>query len=154
VLPTPPPPADDAAPAPGGFAARLRELIGRESVSAFSRRVGISEAMIRKYLQGSEPTLSRANQIAARANCSLEWLATGGGYQYRQAEVVDMGAVDLALRLTLESLGRSEAHLSNEKALKLLIAIYQYLRSTKRSDGSFDEAAVRDFSRYLLGLCG
>jgi len=136
------------------FAHRLRELIGHESVAAFSRRVGISEAMIRKYLQGSEPTLSRANMIAAQANCSLEWLATGHGYQYRQAEVVDMGAVDLALRVTLECLGQSEAQLSNEKALKLLIAIYQYLRTTKRSDGGFDEPAVRDFSRYLMGLCG
>ena len=72
------------------FADRLRVLIGHESVSAFSRRVGLSEAMIRKYLNGSEPTLSRANQIARQANCSLEWLATGQGFQYRQAEVVDM----------------------------------------------------------------
>ena len=49
------------------FAERLRQLIGSESVSAFSRRVGLSEAMIRKYLNGSEPTLSRANQIARQA---------------------------------------------------------------------------------------
>ena len=52
--------------------------------------------MIRKYLNGSEPTLSRANQIARQANCSLEWLATGHGFQYRQAEVVDMQALEEA----------------------------------------------------------
>lgn len=136
-----------------GFAGRLRALMGRESVAAFARRVGISEAMMRKYLNGSEPTLSRANQIAQRANCSLEWLATGHGYQYRQAEVVDMAAVELALELTLEQIGTEKAQLSNEKALKLLIAIYQYLRTTKQPDGGFDRAAVKDFSRYLLGLC-
>ena len=81
------------------FADRLRVLIGHESVSAFSRRVGLSEAMIRKYLNGSEPTLSRANQIARQANCSLEWLATGQGFQYRQAEVVEMPALEEAMML-------------------------------------------------------
>lgn len=135
------------------FAERLRQLIGGESVSAFSRRVGLSEAMIRKYLNGSEPTLSRANQIARQANCSLEWLATGQGFQYRQAEVVDMAALEEALLLALELLDAGEATLSNEKALKLLVALYQYLRTTKRADGSLDIAATRDFARHLLGLC-
>lgn len=64
-----------------------------------------------------------------------------------------MGAVELALALTLGQNGASDAPFSNEKALNLLIAIYQYLRTTKRSDGSFDREAARDFSRYLLGLC-
>lgn len=59
------------------------------SVSAFARKVGLSEALIRKYLKGAEPGLARANRIAMGANCSLEWLATGCGYLYRQAEVVD-----------------------------------------------------------------
>lgn len=137
---------------PTSFAERLRQLIGPESVSAFSRRVGLSEAMIRKYLNGSEPTLSRANQIAREANCSLEWLATGQGFQYRQAEVVDMSALEEALLLALEQLDPG-IPLSNEKALKLLVAIYQYLRTTKRADGSLDVEAARAFARYLMGLC-
>lgn len=58
------------------FATRLQELIGEESISGFARRVEMSEGLIRKYLKGSEPSLSKANQIAMRANCSLEWLAT------------------------------------------------------------------------------
>ena len=137
---------------PTTFAECLRQLIGGESILGFSRRVGLSEAMIRKYLNGSEPTLSRANQIARQANCSLEWLATGEGFQYRQAEVVDMAALELARQLTQEQL-QGESPLSSEKALKLLIAIYQYLRTIKGSDGSFDREAARDFCRYLLGLC-
>ena len=137
---------------PSSFAERLRQLIGQESVSAFSRRVGLSEAMIRKYLNGSEPTLSRANQIAREANCSLEWLATGHGFQYRQAEVVDMSALEEAMMLALEQLDPG-VPLSNEKALKLLVAIYQYLRTTKRQDGSLDIAAARAFAHYLRELC-
>lgn len=79
-----------------GFAERLQSLIGEMSVSAFARKVGLSEALIRKYLKGAEPGLARANQIAMGANCSLEWLATGCGYLYRQAEVVDREALAAA----------------------------------------------------------
>jgi len=46
------------------FAQRLASLIGQESVSGFARRVDLSEALIRKYLKGTEPSLSKANQIA------------------------------------------------------------------------------------------
>ncbi|NLS59880.1 XRE family transcriptional regulator, partial [Vibrio aestuarianus subsp. francensis] len=50
------------------FSTRLQELIGEESISGFARRVELSEGLIRKYLRGSEPSLSKANQIAMRAN--------------------------------------------------------------------------------------
>ena len=83
-----------------GFAERLRQLMGDEGVSPFARRVGLSEALIRKYLKGAEPGFAKANQIALRANCSLEWLATGCGYLYRRAEVVDREALDAADHLT------------------------------------------------------
>lgn len=87
-----------------GFAARLQSLIGEGSVSAFARKVGLSEALIRKYLKGAEPGLGKANQIAMGANCSLEWLATGCGYLYRQAEVVDRDALAAAGALVQEKL--------------------------------------------------
>lgn len=47
-----------------GFAERLQSLIGTGSISAFARKVGLSEALIRKYLKGAEPGLGKANQIA------------------------------------------------------------------------------------------
>lgn len=85
-----------------GFAERLAALIGEGSISAFARKVGLSEALIRKYLKGAEPGLAKANQIAMGANCSLEWLATGCGYLYRQAEVVDREALLAARSLLAE----------------------------------------------------
>lgn len=115
------------------FAQRLATLIGEESISGFARRVDVSEALIRKYLKGSEPSLTKANQIAMRANCSLEWLATGCGYLYRRAEVVDMDAYKLAFQHVMNQPLSDDA----EELHRKLIAGYQYLRAHKKSDGFF-----------------
>ena len=60
----------------------------------------LNQAMI--DFAGAKPGLARANQIAMGANCSLEWLATGCGYLYRQAEVVDREALLAARSLLAE----------------------------------------------------
>ncbi|MGY3877401.1 transcriptional regulator [Aeromonas enteropelogenes] len=130
-----------------GFAERLQSLIGEMSVSAFARKVGLSEALIRKYLKGAEPGLARANQIAMGANCSLEWLATGCGYLYRQAEVVDREALGAAQLLLEEQ--RSGLTLPDEEALVILLAYYQFLRTHKKADGYLDLALAREFGRHL-----
>nr|WP_237733910.1 XRE family transcriptional regulator [Vibrio fluvialis] len=123
------------------FATRLQELIGEESISGFARRVEMSEGLIRKYLKGSEPSLSKANQIAMRANCSLEWLATGCGYLYRQAEVVDIDAYALAHRYVTGNVLSS----SDQEQQRLIISGYQYLRAHKKADGYLDETAMAAF---------
>ncbi|WP_457938190.1 helix-turn-helix domain-containing protein [Aeromonas veronii] len=130
-----------------GFAERLQSLIGEMSVSAFARKVGLSEALIRKYLKGAEPGLARANQIAMGANCSLEWLATGCGYLYRQAEVVDREALGAAQQLLREK--QPETVLPDEEALVILLAYYQFLRTHKKGDGFLDLALAREFGRHI-----
>lgn len=121
------------------FAERLQELIGQESVSGFARRVELSEALIRKYLKGSEPSLAKANQIAMKANCSLEWLATGCGYLYRQAEVVDMQAYQIAYESVMSAPLPEGDQLTHRK----IITAYQYLRATKKSDGYLDQHGMK-----------
>ena len=130
-----------------GFAARLRELMGEMSVSAFARKVGLGEALIRKYLKGAEPGFAKANQIAMAANCSLEWLATGCGYLYRQAEVVDRQALQGARVLSCEQ--DATMILPDEDTLVRLLAYYQFLRSHKRADGFLDLAMARQFGKHL-----
>ncbi|WP_321150202.1 XRE family transcriptional regulator [Aeromonas jandaei] len=130
-----------------GFAERLQSLIGEGSISAFARKVGLSEALIRKYLKGAEPGLARANQIAMGANCSLEWLATGCGYLYRQAEVVDREALGAAQQLLREQ--QPEAVLPDEEALVVLLAYYQFLRTHKKGDGFLDLALAREFGQHI-----
>ncbi|EWH08771.1 transcriptional regulator [Catenovulum agarivorans DS-2] len=123
------------------FADRLKSLIGEESVSGFARRVGLNEALIRKYLNGSEPSLAKANQIAERANCSLEYLATGCGYLYRHAEVVDAQAAKLAHKIVY----RQSLEQTQLNELTKMISAYQYLRTHKKPDGYLDQAGAERF---------
>ncbi|PSW15659.1 DNA-binding protein [Photobacterium rosenbergii] len=123
------------------FSFRLKTLIGEESISGFARRVDISEALIRKYLKGSEPSLAKANQIAMRANCSLEWLATGCGYLYRQAEVVDKPALNAAFEHVN---GKKISDTESDNLLKIVTG-YQYLRTHKKSDGYLDISGMATF---------
>ncbi|RCU50580.1 XRE family transcriptional regulator [Corallincola luteus] len=127
--------------------------MGEQSVSAFARRVELSESLVRKYLSGSEPSLSKANQIAMKANCSLEWLATGCGYEYRKAEVVDMEALEKSVQLTMTMAEQNDLSVANEKVMKVIVATYQYLRATKKKDGYFDLDEATPFVRYVMGLC-
>lgn len=139
---------------PTTFADRLRELIGVQPVSGFARKVGLSEGLIRKYLSGSEPSLSKANQIARSANCSLEWLATGAGFRFGRAELVDMGALERAIRITLDIAGAAEVSIADEKSMKMVVALYQYLRATKMGDATYDLDGARSLAAYIAGMCG
>ncbi|MFC1236494.1 XRE family transcriptional regulator [Vibrio sp. F74] len=121
------------------FSERLQELIGEESVSGFARRVELNEALIRKYLKGSEPSLTKANQIAMKANCSLEWLATGCGYLYRQAEIVDMEAYKIAYEFV------TDRQLIEDSIHRRIIAGYQYLRANKKADNYLDTTGMKAF---------
>ncbi|KDM90224.1 hypothetical protein [Photobacterium galatheae] len=123
------------------FSERLRNLMGKESVSGFARRVELNEALIRKYLNGSEPSLQKANQIAMKANCSLEWLATGCGYLYRQAEVVDKNALAVAWEHVT---GKPFSGRSADELTKV-ISGYQFLRTHKKADGYLDTQAMASF---------
>lgn len=59
---------------------RIDMLRGRhESVSAFSRRVGIPEANIRTYLRGMNPQVDKLVRIATACGVTVDWLATGRG---------------------------------------------------------------------------
>ncbi|MGR6833623.1 XRE family transcriptional regulator [Aliivibrio wodanis] len=63
------------------FKDRLKESIGEESVRSFSLRCGISESVIRKYLNGSYPVMDKMPRIAEAAGKSMEWLVAGSDPQ-------------------------------------------------------------------------
>lgn len=60
------------------LAAHLSPLIGRQSVSAFGRKCGIAESVLRSYLHDRRmPPLDKALAIARAAGVTVDWLATG-----------------------------------------------------------------------------
>lgn len=60
-----------------GIAERLNELLGKSSVNAFALKCGIPESSMRKYLGGSIPGLTVADQIASANGVRLKWLSSG-----------------------------------------------------------------------------
>lgn len=63
------------------FSENLRDLIGGGSVYGFSRKVGLSEANIRTYLNGTNPQLDRLLKISQACNVTLDWLAKNEGFK-------------------------------------------------------------------------
>jgi len=59
------------------FADRLALIIGSESVASFSRRSGIGESLLRKYLNGAQPIVKNLVILADAGATSIGWLASG-----------------------------------------------------------------------------
>ncbi|TDB49210.1 helix-turn-helix domain-containing protein [Photorhabdus luminescens] len=71
------------------FGERLREAMKGESNNSFAKRCGMSERVIRNYLDGSTyPSIDRLAVLAKASNTSLEWLATGQDISVKNAESV------------------------------------------------------------------
>ncbi|MEW6416194.1 MAG: helix-turn-helix transcriptional regulator, partial [Pseudomonadota bacterium] len=74
-------------------AKRIREVIGDQFVSAFARKCGISEAVIRTYINdGRMPPLNKAASIASAGGVTVDWLATGREPKYRRDVVAAASA--------------------------------------------------------------
>lgn len=66
---------------------RLNILIGEESVSSFSRRAGISDSLLRKYLNGSQPGAENLASIAEACGCTIDWIVTGLQPMFRSGNI-------------------------------------------------------------------
>ncbi|MEP4546371.1 MAG: helix-turn-helix transcriptional regulator [Saccharospirillum sp.] len=131
------------------FSGRLKILISGRTVSEFARSVGLSESLIRKYLNGSEPSLSRAHQIARASQCSLVWLASGEGLPFDTAPEVAIDALQSALHIIANESGATKFHTPDTETLKHIIALYQYLRNHRLRDGTVDELLGQSFLKLL-----
>ena len=131
------------------FSDRLKLLIAGRTVSEFARSVGLSESLIRKYLNGSEPSLSRAHQIARASQCSLVWLASGEGLPFDAEPEVAIDALRSALRIISNESGTPPIHAPDTATLKRIIALYQYLRNHRLRDGTVDELLGQSFLTLL-----
>lgn len=71
---------DRVMPDTGPFKDRLARVIGLDSVSAFAKKCGVGESLLRSYLSGrSLPGLEAVTKIAAASGTNSYWLVTGMG---------------------------------------------------------------------------
>lgn len=64
-------------PAEESITDRIASLVDGSSVAAFARKCGVSETVMRKYLNGAMPGSDKLIQIAEANGVSVQWLATG-----------------------------------------------------------------------------
>lgn len=62
-----------------GFGGRLREAFGGAKNVEIARRLGVTEAAVRNYLEGRVPPAETLLLIADRTSCSLDWLLINKG---------------------------------------------------------------------------
>ena len=75
-----------------GFSKRLTIALNKESAYAFSKRTGINDSLIRKYITGASlPNLDRAVELSIALNVELLWLATGEGPMRHADSIKDKG---------------------------------------------------------------
>lgn len=123
------------------FSARLREIIGDESVSAFARRCGVREGTIRNIFSGAWPRTDNLISIADAASVTIDWLATGRlpktRSELRQAQPApaapSLDPERLRLALTLAEDSASVQSLTPEQRADLALAFYQRLSKGESS---------------------
>jgi transcriptional regulator with XRE-family HTH domain len=109
---------------------RLRELIDDDSVSAFARRCGIGESVLRSYLAGAMPSADRLAAIAQVRGVTTDWLICGFEPKLR-ADIVratgglDRGRLQDAIAAVEEGLRVAQKRLSPDKHAELISLIYE-----------------------------
>jgi transcriptional regulator with XRE-family HTH domain len=60
------------------FKARLKEVVGEETLVAFAKQCGFSDSLLGSYLRGEKlPGLGNLVAMADAGNVTVDWLATG-----------------------------------------------------------------------------
>lgn len=132
------------------FSERLRQLIGQDSVSSFARRVNLTESLIRKYLSGSEPSLSRALQISLRAPCSLEWLASGMEHSSVTLDTSNSKAINLATQIAINCSNPNDTTVDNQQLVQLIFKIYLAIIDANNKGKYLDQAQLHQLANQWI----
>lgn len=118
---------------------RIRELMDGDSTSAFARKCGISESLLRKYLLGAMPSADRAAAIAAVRGVTADWLITGHPPKMRGELVripqdgIDRARLQTAVAAVEEGLRMSRKMLTIDKHAELICLAYAAAKANDRA---------------------
>jgi hypothetical protein len=132
------------------FSKRLVELKGDLTHKAYAQKLGVSEALLRKYMNGSDPSLSKAAQIADKTGKSLNWLALGNDSPSPINKAIDLSCLEDAM-VTVEQVSRRNGFkLTSSQVAKLTITSYEYMKSiNKEPTAIVDQEALENFIVHL-----
>jgi phage repressor protein C with HTH and peptisase S24 domain len=140
-----------------GFGERLSAALGDTPQAVVAKRAQISTSVLNKYMQGSEPGLTKASRLARALGVSLQWLATGEGDA--NAEVsgfVGIPIYDIRLAAGTASFSQSARILGKMPFdLDLLQAIGRRSGADLgvfQADGDSMEPTIADGARVLIDL--
>ena len=91
------------------FGERLKAAIGKESVNSFAKRCGISEATIRKYMNGNTyPGIDKMHALSESTGKSISWLISGETEEFVKKDEVPDGELIKWWGIIFESLNNHE----------------------------------------------
>jgi hypothetical protein len=112
---------------------RLLELIGEESIAAFSRLTRVPESSLRAYLtRGIKPGMDHSVAIAEAKGITVDWLATGHLPKLRSdIEGIDKVRMQTAVSAVQIGLQAAKKQVTPDRHAELICAAYDL---TKRMD--------------------
>ncbi len=68
------------------FGERLKIAFSNAKNAEIARKIGVSEAAIKNYIDGRVPDADKLVKITSLTNCNLHWLLTGQGVKFLNDE--------------------------------------------------------------------
>ncbi len=121
------------------FGARLREVIGKESVRSFAAKCGLSDSLVNAYIKGQkEPGLVNLLKMSLVGGVLVDWLATGRPPKTRAEQAalarqaagqppLDRARLHLALTMAEDAVRLITEPVTPERRADLVLAFYDRL---------------------------
>lgn len=141
------------------FASRLELALSGESTHAFSRRSGIPDSTLRKYLAGTMPGVDNLLAITETAGVTLDWLVAERGPMRREGLPESLSEFRMIPRLDVQPSSGFGAVVSSEDAVEMLAFRSDWLKKVGinpdaahvlTNKGDSNEPTIRDGDVLLV----
>lgn len=149
-----------------GIQARIRKIIGGDSVSSFAKKCGLTESVIRSYLGGTVPSATNALAISRAAHVSLEWLIAGEetkksqflaesdfppAYTVESRSNFDENIMAEVIEIGEETLNKIKVKLTPSQKKELLMLAY---RHAKKESSNIRKEHISDIVTTMTKILG
>lgn len=142
------------------FVSRMRLCAEKAgSVNALARKAGLSQSTVRRYFESGEPSRPHLVKLAAAANVSVAWLASGEGEPDKARpsgkavggtgeEVADLDLLERVSRSAFEELQRRNIQLEPAALARLVRVLYRHFASRQEMPDHATVSNIIDLAAY------